>query len=547
MKRREFIKLTSTASAIGLLPFEVNASMRLLNTFANCNLSNRKIVLINLKGGNDGLNTLVPLNDYSTYISLRPDVGLPMNQLVNFDTNLTGTNQDLGMHPALGGVSSFESLYGDGMLRILQSVGYPSQNKSHFASTDLYMTGNDGNSWDNGQQSGWIGRFMEHYYANEVNESYPLGIQIGSNDISLGFHGEHEHGLSLNINGQDPEGFYSVLNGLSGMAPDISNMIASDHKTELEYLIQTDALANTYSYAITNAFNSGSNIGSYDDNNDLANQLKTVARLIRGGLESKIFMVQIGGFDTHNNQIDSGTNSLNGKHTELLTELSQAVGMFMNDINSDSVGDDVVAITYSEFGRKAKQNGNWGTDHGEIAPMFVIGKPVNGGVSGTNVDLSEASSNNNWQIETYHYDYRQTFASLMQDFLGTDNSVIDNTFFDNTNTESFANKKISEILKNNYIVDPCCYSSLGVDFGTKVKEWRIQPNPFNDHIELLSKSGFQNCSYRIYDASSKLVLSGEVSTINDRMKINTSTLTSGIYLAQIDYNNVKQTIKIVKP
>ena len=83
----------------------------------------------------------------------------------------------------------------------------------------------------------------------------------------------------------------------------------------------------------------------------------------------------------------------------------------MNDINSDSVGDDVVAVTYSEFGRKAKQNGNWGTDHGEIAPMFVIGKPVNGGVSGTNVDLSEASSNNNWQIETYHYDYRQTFAS----------------------------------------------------------------------------------------------------------------------------------------
>ena len=136
------------------------------------------------------------------------------------------------------------------------------------------MTGNDGNSWDNGQQSGWIGRFMEHFYANEVNAAYPLGIQIGSNDISLGFHGEHEHGLSLNINGQDPEGFYSVLSGLSGMAPDISNMNTSDHKTELEYLIQTDALANTYSLAITNAFNSGSNIGSYDDDNDLANQLK---------------------------------------------------------------------------------------------------------------------------------------------------------------------------------------------------------------------------------------------------------------------------------
>ena len=160
MKRRSFLKLTSTVSVLGLMPSEINAMLKTSN-LGNCgNLSNRKLVLINLAGGNDGLNTLIPINQHDSYANLRPSIKIPnsgTNSFITLDNTLS-ENQQLGLHPALIG---FKSLYDEGVLRILQSVGYPSQNKSHFASRDLYSTGNDGNSWDNGNDSGWIGRFIE--------------------------------------------------------------------------------------------------------------------------------------------------------------------------------------------------------------------------------------------------------------------------------------------------------------------------------------------------------------------------------------------------
>ena len=403
MKRRDFLKLSTTASAMGLLPLELRAMLKSVN-INSCDVSNRKLVLINLAGGNDGLNTTIPINDYDTYANLRPSIKISdsgSNSYLTLDNTLPD-NQLIGLHPALTG---FKSLYDKGWMRVLQSVGYPAQNKSHFASTDLYSTGNDGNSWSNGNESGWIGRFMETYYANELNNLYPLGVQIGSNKTSLGFHGETEHGLAINISGQDPSGFYSELNGLGGAPPSV--IANSDYGLELQYIIDTDRLSNQYSQAISNAFNSGNNTNSYPDT-DLSNQLKTVARLISGGLETKIYIVRIGGFDTHNNQ-NNNENTIEGKHNDLLTEVSEAIRSFFVDLDSQSLSDDVVGLTFSEFGRKAKENGNFGTDHGEIAPMFVFGKPVNGGVSGNNVDLSEATSDNNFQLETVQFDYRQIF------------------------------------------------------------------------------------------------------------------------------------------
>ena len=279
MKRRNFIKLTTTASAIGLLPFQVKASLKLINNKLNCDVSNRKLILINLAGGNDGLNTIIPINQYDLYSNLRPTIKVPSsgsNSYITLDSSLDD-NQQIGLHPAMTG---FKNLYDENILRIIQSVGYPSQNKSHFASTDIYNTGNDGGSWDNGGDSGWIGRFMESYYADLIQNAYPLGVEIGSKSNSLGFHGESEHGLSVNINGQDPSGFYSLINGLAGESP--TNIPYSDYGDELEYIIQTDALSNTYSEAISNSFNNGQNIESYPDT-DISNQLKTVARLISGG------------------------------------------------------------------------------------------------------------------------------------------------------------------------------------------------------------------------------------------------------------------------
>ncbi len=544
MKRRDFLKLSATTSAMGLLPLELSAMLKSVN-IDSCDISNRKLVLINLAGGNDGLNTIIPINGYDTYANLRPSIKISdsgTNSYLMLDNTLPDS-QLIGLHPALTG---FKSLYDKGWMRVLQSVGYPAQNKSHFASTDIYSTGNDGNSWSNGNESGWIGRFMETYYANELNNLYPLGVQIGSNKTSLGFHGEAEHGLAINISGQDPSGFYSELNGLGGTPPSV--IPNSDYGLELQYIIDTDRLSNQYSQAISNAFNSGNNTSSYPDT-DLSNQLKTVARLISGGLETKIYIVRIGGFDTHNNQ-NEGANTIQGKHNDLLTEVSEAIEIFFNDLDSQSLSDDVVGLTFSEFGRKAKENGNFGTDHGEIAPMFVFGKPINGGVSGNNVDLSEATSDNNFQLETVQFDYRQTFGTLLQNFLGSNDTVIDTAFFNYTNNQSFTNSKINELIKDSFSVEADCYSqTLALDeFNpqTPYKEWFVYPNPVRNLLQVHSTKELAIIQYRVLNNRSQIILQGTHHLKNGKLEVNIERLKSGVYFIQIISDGKKETHKILK-
>ena len=544
MKRRNFIKLSAAASAIGLTPFELQAALKSIVPFEDCpNVSNRKLILINLAGANDGLNTIVPLNQYSTYSNLRPTIKVPetgINKYITLDATLAD-NQQVGLNPALTG---FKSMYDKGWLRIMQSVGYPTQNKSHFKSTDLYLTGNDGNSLLNGEESGWMGRFMELYYPNLIIETYPLAVEIGSNKTSLGFHAEEAHGLSLNITGQDPSGFYSVLNGLGGAPP--LNIPNSDYGKELEFINSTDALSNQYAQAISSAFNAGTNAGSYPDT-DISDQLKTVAKLISGDLESKIYMVRISGFDTHNAQVQASGDPI-GKHYELLSELSGAIDAFMSDLNSQNLADDVVGVTFSEFGRKAGENGNLGTDHGEIAPMFVFGKPVAGGVSGTNPNLAEATSGNNFQIQTVQYDYRQTFATLLQNFLGAPNTIIDDTFFNHTLNDSFYNLKISELLKSQYVVPASCYgSTLGTENPiSKENRWFAYPNPFKDTISLSGANNANVIKYRLYTTSGVLLIDRTDNLVDGKLNLNLSHLSNGMYIFEIKNGDKKEIHKVIK-
>ena len=538
MKRRNFIKLTATASAIGLLPGQMSNALNIGKKYINCDISNRKLVLIYLGGGNDGLNTIVPLNQYDLYSNLRPTIKVSdsgANSFINLDSSLDD-NQQVGLHPSLTG---FKNLYDSGYLRILQSVGYPSQNKSHFASTDVYSTGNDGNSWLNGGDSGWIGRFIESYYYDLVQQTFPIGVEIGSKTNSLGFHGAEEHGLSLNIEGQDASGFYSVLSGLGGEAP--SFIPNSHYGEELQYIIDNDQITTLYSEAISNAFNNGSNSTSYDDS-DLSNQLKTVARLISGGLESKVYLVKLNGFDTHFSQIQSA-NNIQGDHNELLTELNNAISSFMQDISSQGFQDDVVGLTFSEFGRKAKENGNLGTDHGEIAPMFVFGSAINGGVSGTNPDLTEATQNNNWQLETFQFDYRETLGTLLQDYLGADDNAIDSTFFNHTSNESFTENKIQNLIKPEYSVEENCMSNTLSDNNSELKIFKITPNPFVNEIRILNSDYEYEFSYVILDLNGRIIFSG-VSIANS--SINLDNIINGIYFIRINFDNGVETHRIIK-
>lgn len=544
MKRRQFIKLSSTASAIGLMPFQVNASLKLMNSFFNCDVSNRKLVLVELAGGNDGLNTVIPISAFTDYQTLRPNIHipsslyLPLNQI---DTSLTGTNQDIALHPALTG---FQNLYAADQLRIIQSVGYPSQNKSHFASKDIYATGNDGSNWNNGSDSGWIGRYMEQAYADLIPANYPLGIQIGSQNTNLGFHGIVEHGLALNINGQDSENFYSVLSGLGGTPPE--NIPNSHYGEELQNIINVDALSNQYSEIISNSFNAGSNstTTTYPDTN-LADQLKTVARLMRGGIQSKIFMVKLGGFDTHNNQ-NQASGDIQGDHYELMSELSEAIEAFMSDLNSDSLADDVLGITFSEFGRKAQENGSLGTDHGEVAPVFAFGKPVKSGVSGVNVDLSEAVSSNNFQIQSVQYDYRQTFATIMQDFLGSNDAVVDAAFVGNMNSESFTDYKIPDLVKSEFLVPESCYDGSLSTPNQTLAEWSVYPNPFKTDFFVKSENQHLKTSYELRNYLGQRVLSGDLEFVNGNAKIQTNNLQNGLYILTLKNNIESHVQKLIK-
>lgn len=544
MKRRNFIKLSATASAISLTPIELQAAIKQLFPTIICpEFSNRKLVLINLAGGNDGLNTIIPLNQYDQYSQLRPTIKIPKtgsNSYINLDSTLAA-NQQVGLNPALGG---FKSLYDEGWLRILQSVGYPSQNKSHFKSTDLYLTGNDGNGLQNGYDSGWIGRFMEKFYADKIDDAYPLAVEIGSNKTSLGFHGEQEHGLALNITGQDPAGFYSVLNGLGGVPP--QNIPSSDYGKELEFIKNTDALSNQYAQAISNSFNNGKNDVEYP-NTDISNQLKTVAKLISGDLETKIYMVRISGFDTHNAQVQ-GEGDVTGKHFDLLTKISEGINAFFKDLKQQNLSEDVVGLTFSEFGRKAAENGNFGTDHGQIAPMFVFGEPISGGVSGINPDLSEATGDNNYQLKTVQHDYRQTIGTLLQDFIGASDSIIDETFFNHSINESFTKLKINELVKDSFIISENCRNGIDdtVETPSDEKEWQVFPNPFRDTIYLSNIEDQNEVEYEIFSFSGVFIQHKKVTMNDDKLPLSLKNLSSGAYLLKIKVGDKKETHKIIK-
>ncbi len=535
MNRRNFIKLSATASAISLSPIELQAALKTFMPYMECpDISNRKLVLINLSGGNDGLNTIVPLNQYDIYSNLRPKIKVPVsgaNQYITLDRTLAN-NQQIGLHPALTGI---KGLYDKGWVRIMQSVGYPSQNKSHFRSNDLYLTGNDGNSDANnsdGSTTGWMGRFMEEYYPSLIDQNFPIAIEIGAVNTSLGFHSQEAHNLSINLTRQDTENFYSIVNGLSGEAP--LNYPDSDYGDQLRFLTGTDSITNTYSASISSAFDSGTNGVSYPDN-DLSNQLKTVARLISGDLQTKIYMVHIHGFDTHDSQVQ-GSGEILGSHYNLLSQLSGAMEAFVDDLESQNLADDVVGLTFSEFGRKAAENGGLGTDHGEIAPMFVFGKPVKGGVSGTNPDLTEATSSNNYQLTTVQYDYRQTFATILQNFLGANDTVINETFFNHTLNDSFVNLKVGDLLKSEFDISQGCVPNQNDNFQEN-KNWLLYPNPFGDTINLSSIEYLESVSFKMYNATGAFLLERTVFLVNGKATVDLFNLSSGVYYFKILLSN----------
>ena len=455
MRRRDFLRLSGTMASAPLLlhatPVRAFSSLELMKTMDCSGINERVLVVVQLRGGNDGLNTIVPIDQYSTYASLRPNIRIPDsggNKYIDLDTTLPIADQ-VGLHPAMPEV---KALYDEGKVNIVQAVAYNQQNKSHFKSTDLWLTGGDGTAANFNIQSGWMGRFLDNLYPGVIGNPSPylpdpLGIQLGDVKPSLGFHTEQEHTAAINLTGQNPGGFYNLVSEVGGLP--LSSVPNSIYGQELNFVMELESSVNTYAQRVTDVFNQGSNSATYPSN-DFGSQLKTVARLLNGGSKTKIFLLNISGFDTHAGQVVNG-NSTQGEHADLLSRLSQGIKAFQDDLVGMGLEDRVLTVTFSEFGRKAAQNGQHGTDHGTLAPMLLFGKGVEPGMTGTNVDLSDLG--NNYQLQNYQHDYRQVFTTLMQDWLGAGDTAVAGTGF-----APFAGSKLPLISASN-VVDPSCYLS----------------------------------------------------------------------------------------
>lgn len=417
MKRRTFIRNTATAASVPLLmggmSVQALAKNNLLNSMMEGCDPDRILVLIQLNGGNDGLNTLLPLDQYSNLANARSNILIPERQALKLTT-------EVGLHPAMTGM---ENLYKDGKLGVVQDVGYPNPNFSHFRSTDIWTTGSPA---DEVWETGWIGRYLDQRYPGYPT-GYPNSTHPDPLAITLGaIVSQTCQGPVVNMSmAMDPNAnFDQLLTGCSTMpAP------ANPYGTELAFLRQSVQQTNAYLTSLENAFNTGNNMSSmYPANgNNLAAQLQLVAKLISGGLKTQFYICNIGGFDTHANQVDT-SDTTQGFHANLLEQVSVAMSAFQDDLNQLGLEKEVLGMTFSEFGRRIGSNGSTGTDHGAAAPLFLFGEDVNPMIHGNNPTIpSQVAPNDNIPMQ---FDFRSIYGSVLQDWFCMEEADIKNLLFD---------------------------------------------------------------------------------------------------------------------
>ena len=428
ISRKEFIKLSSIVAGGTLLipkwlyPFFTNRNnLNLLRDTFN----DKILVVVNLNGGNDGLNTVIPYQD-SNYYNLRPDIAIPNDAVLPISS-------DLGLHPSLTQLANY---WNQGKLCIIENVGYSNQNLSHFRSTDIWQSASDANQTIN---TGWIARILEQIYPNYTDSlpDTPMALLQGTtNNLLL----TGEQGLT-GIQVDDPSSFLNLVNSTYYNSSDniIPDTLGGD---ELQYVRNIDNAAFEYSEYIQNVSDSGINTMDYA-NNSLSVQLSSVAKLISGGCYSPFYITYQSGYDTHSDQIN--------RHGNLMSDLSLALYNFYNDLENQGLGDKVVIMTTSEFGRRPYQNGGGGTDHGAAAPMFVLGNMANGGIIGNVPNLSSFDNSNNLLHE---YDYRQVYSSILKQHFGLSSESINNALlnsFENLDIISSSNSQIGDVNFDNQV------------------------------------------------------------------------------------------------
>lgn len=407
--RRSFIQALGLAGAGGMVLANTNVTASKpspLSVALSQSENDNILVIIRLKGGNDGLNTVVPVYDYDAYANMRPTIRHQENDLIML-------NSDFGIPNYMSGL---ESVWGEGQMKIVHGVGYPQQNLSHFTSSDIWASA----APDTFEPTGWWGRYFEDLYPDYLINppEVPPAIQIGSIG-NLVFDGtENNYAFSV----ANPEQLANVAeNGALHDVLDIPECVYGD---KLLFMRATANTTFTYAGVINDAYLASNNQASYEDA-ELSNQLAICARMIKGGLGTKVYMVTLNGFDTHANQLQD--------QEVLHTDLSESIKHFYEDLGAIGMQNEVLCMTISEFGRRPYENGSNGTDHGAASPVMLFGAGLNGsGFVGEHPDINEWDANDNL-IPTN--DFRDIYASVLTNWFCLDPSVVD-TILLNQNTST---------------------------------------------------------------------------------------------------------------
>ncbi len=463
---------------MGMAPFLLNGlNVRAMNTarmaqaFSCAEIRDRVLVIVQMHGGNDGANMIIPVDQHADYMALRPNIGISdtgSRAYIEADSTLP-LAQQFGFHPDM---QAMKDMYDDGLVNVVQGVNYDNSNKSHFKASNLWLTGGDSTPTGQNLNSGWFGRYLGAAYPNFPN-AYPnpymldpIGLEFGSKTLSLGFHRQVGMPIGLALS-NDPTDFYDMVSGIGGAYP--GNIPITRYGEEMQYLIDVQRSSDQYGQRLNDVYNAGANMATYPTTyhtsapgvyyNQLSPQLKTVARLISGGSATKVYLVRITGFDTHTNQVVGGDPSM-GQHATLMYHLSVALKAFQDDLRLQGLENKVLTVTFSEFGRQVGENANNGTDHGTLAPMFVIGRGVNPGASGDVPDFTNLNGND---FNSHQFDYRQIYTTVLQDWLGAGGYSLQETGFD-----GFSNQQLDLINPNyddgqgnqlDFICDSGCYDT----------------------------------------------------------------------------------------
>ncbi|AKD56716.1 DUF1501 domain-containing protein [Spirosoma radiotolerans] len=509
MKRRHFLQHAASSLILPVLidGFGAKAFARpssFVQSLINlADQTDRVLVIIQLQGGNDGLNMVIPLDQMGVYTApnFRGNIAIPEAKALRLK-NFSQT----GLHPAMTGM---QQLFNDGKLSIIQGVSYPTPNFSHFRASDIWMTAVDSTQT---AASGWAGRYLDKQYPG-FPDSYPTAKMPDPPAIQIGYVtatsllGPTD---SMAIVLQDPDTFARLV----GDTP--KNPLASQSGyagQQIDYIRQQQASSVSYASQIKTAAGKGKNLAAYPATNSLAAQLKIIARLMSGGLQTKVYYVTLGGFDNHANQVDA-TDTTTGTHANLLRTLSDAVLAFQTDLAQLKLEDRVVGMTFSEFGRRAISNGSRGTDHGTSAPMFVFGTAIKSPMVGKNPNLSDLD-NNNLKMQT---DFRQVYAAILTDWFGTDAS-----------TETAA------ILRDFPVAPVFRAPQVVTAIDPTETATRLYPNPASGEVVLESDWLMKGLkSAQVSDMQGRLMPLNPVQSTPGSVRFNVGNLPVGNYVLQVE-------------